>query len=74
MIHVSVPVAKVWWVVIHWQARPRSLDTVLHISGRELLHLSSHTWLIQVLPGHPLANPKKDETGCINTKKDKPMS
>ena len=40
---------------------------------REVLHLSSHTRLIQVLPGQPLQVPK-DETVCINTKKDKPMN
>ena len=27
--------------------------------GREVLHLSSHTRLIQMLPGHPLADPKR---------------
>ena len=28
--------------------------------GREVLHLSSHTGLMQVLPGHPLAGPKRE--------------
>ena len=37
---------------------------------REVLHHSSHTRLMQVLPGHPLADPKH-ETVCINTKEDK---
>ena len=29
------------------------------LAEREVLHLSSHTGLIQVLPGHPLADPKR---------------
>ena len=49
--------------IVHIMALVRELFTELFTenkSGREIesLHLSSHTGLMQVLPGHPLADPK----------------
>ena len=31
----------------------------VYVVGKRVVHLSSHTRLMQVLPGHPLADPKR---------------
>ena len=54
-VHVGMELSAV--VMVSYDSRPQHKPhNNLRERERESLHLSSHTGLMQVLPGHPLAN------------------
>ena len=47
-----------YFCIVEWWQNERSCATHRERERGEVLHLSGHTRLMQVLPGHPLAHPK----------------